>query len=142
MGIITVFYEHIMKHYIISIIIALSMVATPVLAAVGLPLSCDDQECCHAMAAHPDMAGMGGEACQCPISPLIPCHIAPDQPSPHLAITVSKDRGKSQDSFSMGAVVHTDATELLPEPVAWDYQGLKLDLHPPSIYLRDCALII
>ena len=131
-----------MKHYIISIIIALSMVATPLLAAANLPLSCDDQKCCHAMAAHHDMAGMVNETCQCQMSPLIPCHIAPDQQPPQLAITFSNNQYKFQGLLHMQALVETDPAELLSGVFTTANLDLWPELHPPPTYLLTCTLII
>lgn len=142
MGIITIIYQNIMNHYIISIIIALSMVATPLLAADSLPLSCDDQKCCHAMAAHHDMADMVNETCQCQMSPLLPCHIAPDQHPPQLAIILSNDQDKFQDLLHMSALVETDPTELLSGVSTTTNQSLWPELHPPPTYLLTCTLII
>lgn len=134
-----------MRHYILPIVIVLSMVATPLLAAVSPPVSCEDQQCCHAMGtmeSHQEMAGMLDEACQCHRVPLSPCHIAADPQPPQLAISVLNDRGQFENLLTMKALVETDPDGSLPEAFTRVNQGLRPDHHPPPIYLLTCTLII
>lgn len=131
-----------MRRIFISFIIALSMVATPLLAAAISPLSCDGQECCQAMEAHHDIAGMLDEVCQCHMVPLSPCHIAADPQSPQLAIPLPTDRGQFQNLMYMNASVDAHPDGSLPGAFALANQVLRPDIHPPPIYLLTCSMII
>ena len=134
-----------MRRYILPIVIVLSMVATPLLAAVRPPLSCDEKKCCHSRStvqSHHGMIGMLDEACQCHGVPLRPCQIATDPQPPQPAITVSNDRGQFQNLLFMTVSVEADPDGSLPEAFTRDNQGLRPDHHPPPIYLLACALII
>jgi len=127
---------------IISFIIALSMVATPLLAAASTPLSCDGQECCQAMEAHHDMAGMLDEVCQCHMVPLSPCHIGADPQSPQRAIPLPTDRDQFQNLMQMVASVESDPEGSLPGVSTVANQASRPNLHPPPIYLLTCTIII
>lgn len=142
MGIIITIQESMMKHYTLSIIIIISMVATPLLAAASLPLSCDDQKCCHAMEAHHDMAGMIDDACQCHMVPLSPCRIAADLQSPQLAIPLPTDRGQFENLIQMYAAAETGPHGSLPRVLSVANQTSIPNGQPPLIYLLTCTIII
>jgi len=134
-----------MRHYILPIVIVLSLVATPLLAAVRPPLSCDEKKCCHptgTMQSHHGMVGMLDEACQCHRIPLSPCQIAADPQPPQPAITVSNDRGQFHNPLTMKASVETDPDGSLPEAFTRANPGLRPDHHPPPLYLLACTLVI
>lgn len=139
------YQEFTLRHYFLTIVIVLFMVATPLLAAVSPALSCDDQKCCHptdTMQSHHGMADERDKACQCHRAPLRPCHIATDPHPPQPAITVSNDRGPFQNMPTMAASVETDPDGSLPETFTRVFRGLRPDHHPPPLYLLACTLII
>ena len=131
-----------MLRIITSMVIAFTMVATPVLAAVSLPLSCDDQKCCHAMEAHHDMARMLDDACQCHMVPLSPCHIVADPQPPQLAIPLPTDRGPFQNLVQMCASAETDPSGLLPGVLSVAKEAYRPSGQPPPIFLLTCTIII
>ena len=131
-----------MIRYTLSIILTLSMVAMPLLAAATPPLSCENEKCCRAMEAHHDMAGMLDDACQCHMVPLSPCHIAADPQPPQQAILLPVERSQIQHLAQMVATAETVPVEFLSGGSAVPNQVPRPNLHPPPIYLLTCTFIV